>query len=107
MYFLMVCRHHDGMDEKREAVRSEHKQWVVSGGEGSAVVLIGSATLGADGKANGNFGVLEAKDEASARAFAEGDPYAHAGIVSEIEITPLPDTFQAHRISEPMTKPEV
>lgn len=105
MYFLMVCRHHDGVDEKRSSVRDEHKQWVVSGGEGSASVLIGSATVGEDGKANGNFGVLEAKDEASARAFAEGDPYNKAGIVAAIEITPLPDTFQAHRISEPMTKP--
>ncbi len=38
MYFLMVCRHHDGMDEKREAVRGEHKEWVVSGGEGVASV---------------------------------------------------------------------
>ena len=111
MYFLMVCRHHDGVDEKRSSVRDEHRKWVVSGGEGSASVLIGSATLGEDGRANGNFGVLEAKDAASARAFAEGDPYnrralAHPGRVAAIEITPLPDTFQAHRISEPMTKPE-
>jgi len=103
MYFLMVCRHHDGVDEKRGSVRAEHRKWVVSGGEGSASVLIGSATLGEDGNANGNFGVLEAKDAASARAFAEGDPYNRAGIVAAIEITPLPDTFQAHRISEPMS----
>ena len=31
-------------------------------------------------------------------AFAEGDPYARAGIVERIEITALASRFQAHRI---------
>ena len=26
-----------------------------------------------------------------------------SGIVASIELTPLPDSFQSHRISEPMT----
>ena len=39
----------------------------------------------------------------SARGFAEGDPFARAGIVETIEVTPLPDTFQAHRITDPMS----
>ena len=39
----------------------------------------------------------------SARRFAEGDPFVGAGIVETIEVTPLPDTFQAHRITEPMS----
>lgn len=106
MFFLMRCHHHDGMDDRREAVRAEHKAWVASAGDGSAGVLIGSATVDPDGKSTGNWGVLEAKDAASARAFAEGDPFNRAGIVSEIDIIPLPDTFQAYRIAEPMSKLE-
>lgn len=103
MFFLMRCLHHEGMDEKRDAHRAEHREWVKSGGEGGAVVLIGSALLGADGGSAGNFGILQAEDEAAARAFAEGDPFCREGIVRTIELTRLPDTFQAHRIAEPMT----
>ncbi|MBC7336411.1 MAG: hypothetical protein H5U01_09100, partial [Clostridia bacterium] len=46
---------------------------------------------------------LEAADLAQARAFAEGDPFNRAGIVASIELTPLPETFQAHRIADPMS----
>lgn len=87
----------------RDTHRAEHRAWVQSGGEGRAIVLIGSALLGPDGSAIGNFGILEAESEADARAFAEGDPFNRAGIVETIELTALPDGFQAHRIAEPMT----
>jgi len=102
-YFLMQCFHLEGMDSARDTHRPAHRDWVQSGGEGKAIVLVGSAMLDAAGGASGNFGILEAASEADARAFAEGDPYNRAGIVSRIALTPLPDTFQAHRIGEPMT----
>lgn len=101
-YFLMRCLHHPGVDAKRDEHRPAHRAWVQSGGEGLARVLIGSAILGDEGGI-GNFGVLEAASLAHARAFAEGDPFNREGLVSKIEMTPLPDTFQAHRISDPMT----
>lgn len=91
------------MDAKRDTHRAEHRDWVKSGGNGLAEVLIGSALADQDGAPIGNFGILRAADMASARGFAEGDPFAKAGIVETIEITPLPDTFQAHRITDPMT----
>ena len=103
MFFLMKCLHRPGMDERRDEVRPKHREWVKSGGEGLAVVLIGSALVDECGASIGNFGVLSAKDEASARAFAEGDPFNAAGIVDTIEIARLADSFQAHRIAEPMT----
>lgn len=103
MFFLMRCLHHEDMDAAREAHRPAHRAWVQSGGEGRALVLIGSALLGADGAPIGNFGILQADSPEKARAFAEGDPFNRAGIVATIELTPLPDTFQAHRIGEPMT----
>ncbi len=103
MYFLMRCLHHEGQDAARDAHRPAHRSWVQSGGDGAAVVLIGSALLDENGASIGNFGILEASDLAQASAFAEGDPFNRAGIVASIELTPLPESFQAHRIAEPMT----
>lgn len=104
MYFLMQCEHHPDMNDLRDEHRAAHRQWVQSAGQGLAGVLIGSATLGEDGNSNGNFGVLEAESLENAMAFAKGDPFNLAGIVSKISMTPLPDGFQAHRIAEPMSQ---
>ncbi|MFN3274232.1 MAG: YciI family protein [Paracoccus sp. (in: a-proteobacteria)] len=102
-FFLMRCLHHPGMAERRDALRAEHRVWVGSGGRGLVSVLIGSALLGEDGDSIGNFGILEARSIGDARRFAEGDPFAAAGIVRDIDITPLPDGFQAARITDPMS----
>ncbi len=102
-FFLMRCLHHPGMDERRDTLRPDHRGWVGSGGGGLVAVLIGSALQGPDGEGIGNFGILEARSAEDARRFAEGDPFAKAGIVREIDITPLPDGFQAARIGDPMS----
>lgn len=101
-FFLMRCLHHPDQEAARDAQRPAHRAWVQSGGGGLASVLIGSALLGETGGI-GNFGILEAASAADARAFAEGDPFNAAGIVARIELTPLPDTFQAGRIADPMS----
>ncbi len=106
MFFLMACEHHADKDAARDENRPAHREWVRSGGNGLAAVLVGSATIHDDGSTRGNFGILEANSMENAVAFAEGDPFALAGIVKSISITPLPDTFQAHRISDPMTARE-
>ncbi|QQM30714.1 hypothetical protein JET14_00500 [Martelella lutilitoris] len=102
-FFLMRCMNAPDVDDLREKTRPEHRAWVSSGGKGLVSVLIGSALVDDEGRSCGNFGILEAKTRADAEAFAEGDPFRKAGIVAEIELTPLPETFQAHRISEPMS----
>ncbi len=102
-FFLMRCVHHPGMDEKRNEARPTHREWVGKGGGGLASVLIGSAMLDEDGTAKGHFGILEAANVSDARAFAEGDPFNESGVVADIVLTPLPDTFQAHRITERMS----
>ena len=103
MYFLMQCTHHPDMDNLRNEHRAEHREWVKSGGKGTAIVLIGSATINDEATSTGNFGILEAENQANAMAFAEGDPFNVAGIVSNISMTRLADGFQAHRIPEPMS----
>lgn len=102
-FFLMRCLHHPGMDARRDALRPAHREWVGSGGGGKVSVLIGAALQDDEGSSIGNFGILEAASRADAQAFAEGDPFARDGIVADIELTPLPDTFQAHRIADPMS----
>lgn len=103
MYFLMQCIHHSDMDKLRDDHRTKHREWVKSGGMGLAVVLIGSATINDEAISTGNFGILQTKSLADAMAFAEGDPFNNAGIVSDISMTRLTDGFQAHRIPEPMS----
>lgn len=102
-FFLMRCLHHAGQEAARDLHRPVHRAWVQSGGKGLATVLIGSALHDSSGASIGNFGILEATDIAEAKAFAEGDPFNQAGIVAKIELTPLPATFQAERICDPMT----
>jgi len=102
-FFIMKCTHHVGQDAKRDEVRPIHREWVGSGGNGLASVLIGSAFLTDQSVPAGHWGILEADDAAAALAFAEGDPFNKNGVVAEIEITPLPDTFQAHRITDRMS----
>lgn len=103
MFFLMTCTHHDNVGAARDALRPEHRTWVQSGGNGVAKVLTGSALWDGDGTGIGNFGILEAQSEASARAFAEGDPFYRNGIVSGYSLTRLADGFRAERI-DPLTQ---
>ena len=104
MFFLMICHHHDGPEiaALRDRLRPAHRDWVVSGGDGLAVVLTGAALWDGTGEGIGNFGILQAETEASARAFADGDPFATGGVVREITLTRLADTFRAERIT-PLT----
>jgi len=104
MYFLMICPHRSGteINALRDQLRPQHRVWVASGGNGLARVLTGSALWNAGGDGIGNFGILEARDEQAARAFAEGDPFFKGGVVKRVELTRLADSFQAHRI-DPLT----
>lgn len=105
MFFLMICHHHraEGIAALRENLRPAHRDWVATGGGGLAQVLTGAALWDAAGEGIGNFGILAAPDEAAARAFAEGDPFARGGVVASIGLTRLADSFQAGRI-DPLTR---
>jgi uncharacterized protein YciI len=105
MFFLMICPHKSGAEISalRDDLRPLHRAWVASGGQGLARVLTGSALWNAEGEGIGNFGILEAQDEAAASAFAEGDPFFTGGVVARVELMRLADTFQAQRI-DPLTQ---
>lgn len=103
MFFLMICHHHPGVDTLRDELRPRHRDWVATGGNGLARVLTGSALWDDAGQGIGNFGLLQADTEAQTRAFAEGDPFATGGVVRDITLTRLADSFQAARI-DPLTR---
>lgn len=103
MFFLMECLHNDGVADARDRLRPVHRDWVKSGGDGLASVLIGSALWADDGTAIGHWGILEAETPEAARAFAQGDPFAREGVVREVKVTRLADTFMADRVSPRMT----
>jgi uncharacterized protein YciI len=105
MFFLMECSHNPGKEEERDRLRAAHRNWVRSGG-GVASVLIGSAIWDEHGRAIGNFGIIEAESEETARAFADGDPFSVNGIVADIRLTRLADSFQEQRIDR-MTDAEI
>jgi uncharacterized protein len=103
-YWLMVCRHRDGCEELREQHREAHRAHVATGGGGVARVLTGGALTLDDGQTPvGNFGVMEAPTREAVRAFADADPFARAGLVETVEITPIAARFQANRI-DPLTR---
>ena len=102
-FFTMHCYHHPNKDAARDDARPVHREWVKSGGNGLASVLIGSAFLDDDGTPIGHWGILESETADTARRFAEGDPFHLNGVVARIEIVPLPDGFQAHRITDRMS----
>ncbi|WP_028035264.1 YciI family protein [Chelativorans sp. J32] len=104
MYFLMICRHREGVSELRDELRPKHREHVATGGRGLAKVLTGSALWEREtGSGIGNFGILEAETYERARAFAEQDPFHINGVVENVELVRLADTFQAQRI-DPLTK---
>jgi uncharacterized protein YciI len=105
MFFLMICHHHPSADVLRDNLRPEHRDWVATGGGGLTRVLTGSALWDDEGQGIGNFGILEAQTETQARAFADGDPFATGGVVRDITLTRLADTFQAARIDPLTTAP--
>lgn len=98
MFFLMQCHHHPEKGAARDTHRTAHREWVGSGGNGLASVLIGSAMWNENGDGIGNFGILETATKADAQAFAHGDPFNQQGIVREITLTRLADGFQESRI---------
>lgn len=104
MFFLMICHHHDGPEiaALRDRLRPAHRKWVVSGGDGLAVVLTGAALWDEAGAGIGNFGILQADTETQARAFAEADPFTKGGVVREITLTRMADSFRAERL-DPLT----
>lgn len=86
MLFAIICRDRPGALELRQAARPAHLDWIE---RHRAAVVTAGPMLDAAGSPVGSLFLVEAADEAAARAFAEADPYKAAGLFAEVEIRPF------------------
>jgi uncharacterized protein YciI len=83
MQFLLIAHDKEDGLATRKATRAAHLDyWIGLGG-----VLFGGPLLGADGNPFGSILVIEAEDEAAARAKFEADPYVEAGLFEMTSIS--------------------
>ncbi|HLU65088.1 MAG TPA: YciI family protein [Kofleriaceae bacterium] len=85
MLFAIICRDRPGHAEVRQANRAAHLDFLASLGDR----LKGAGPfLDDDGAMDGSMILLEAEDRAAAEAVARTDPYAVAGLFSDVQIRP-------------------
>jgi uncharacterized protein YciI len=80
------CRDKPGHLEVRLDNRADHLAYLE--GFGAAIKAAGPTLDEAD-KPNGSVIVIELANEGAARDFCAGDPYAKAGLFTEVEVAPM------------------
>lgn len=84
MPFLIIAHDHEGMDIRREEVRQAHRDYLASFG---SKLLSSGALLDETGqKIIGGASLIDTDDRLEAVRFEQEDPYARAGIRSDVEI---------------------
>lgn len=82
MLIAVICTDKPGALETRKANREAHLAYIKDTG----VVAQAGPFLDADGMMCGSLLVLEVEDMAAAQAWADGDPYAKAGLFADVRI---------------------
>lgn len=85
MLFALICTDKPNSVELRMSVRPDHLTYLES--LGTALKAAGPFTDD-EGKPTGSLVIIEAADKAAAKAMAENDPYARAGLFAAVEIRP-------------------
>ena len=85
MLFALIGTYKPASLDLRMAVRPDHLKHLES--LGPALKAAGPFTDD-DGKPSGSLVIIEAADRAQAKAIAEADPYAKAGLFASVEIRP-------------------
>lgn len=93
MYFMVI-----GTDKRdalplRVATRARHRDWLRGSHERVAVVASGASLERDSTIMNGSLLVVAASCYEDALAFAQADPYAHAGVFENVEIRRWDWTF--------------
>ena len=89
MHFVITCKDKPGQPKLRQANRPDHLDYL-AGQEGRIVAA--GPTL--DGNApNGSVLIMEFDDLEAGQAFADGDPYAKAGVFESVSVTPWKKVF--------------
>tara|TARA_R110002124_G_scaffold100168_7_gene246858 strand:- start:5646 stop:5918 length:273 start_codon:yes stop_codon:yes gene_type:complete len=84
MLFALMANDKPGALDTRKATRDAHLAYVRETG----VVAQAGALLDADGEMCGSLLILDVADRAAADAWAADDPYAKAGLFSDVTIKP-------------------
>lgn len=87
MLFILICKDKPGGLETRLATRPVHLDYL-GGLNDKGVIKFAGPFLGEDGKPIGSLLAVEAADKAGAKAIADGDPYAKAGLFETVEVHP-------------------
>lgn len=90
MLYLVLA--HDGTDaeapQRRASVRAQHLE-AAQAAAASGTLVMGGALLADDGTMTGSAMVIEADDEAAARAMVENDIYRRSGVWVDVHIWPF------------------
>ena len=81
--FSVICRDKPSSVDLRMATRPDHLDYLKSSG---TKVWIGGPMLDDDEKPIGSVLLIEAASKIDAQKFADGDPYAKAGLFDSVEI---------------------
>jgi uncharacterized protein YciI len=87
MLFALLCTDKPGALQVRLDTRPEHAAYLNRLDEEGKLAFAGPF-LGEDGKPNGSLVVIKAETIEAARALADADPYAKAGLFAGVEIKP-------------------
>lgn len=82
MRATLICLDKPGNEEVRKATREAHLAYI----QATGVVEMAGPFLSPEGGMTGSLIVLDVPDLAAAEAWAEGDPYAKAGLFASVDI---------------------
>jgi uncharacterized protein YciI len=82
MMHVLICTDRDGALDLRLANRDAHLAYLKADGH----VVQAGPFVDAEGKMCGSLIVFDTEDRAHVEAFAEGDPYAKAGLFADVRI---------------------
>ena len=87
MLFAFLCKDKPDHLQVRMDTRPAHLEHLNALNEAGTLKMAGPF-LDAEGKPNGSLVIVEAADITAARALAEADPYAKAGLFESVEVRP-------------------
>ncbi len=93
MLYVLICTDKTGALPVRKANRPQHLEYLKSLGD--TVMLAGPFTEEDGATMNGSLVVVEAASLQAARAIADGDPFAKAGVFANVEVRPWRWTINA------------
>jgi uncharacterized protein YciI len=85
MLFALICKDKSGHLQVRLDTRPEHVAFLNGLNEKGTLKFAGPF-LDGDGKPDGSLVVIEADDANAAKALAQQDPYARAGLFESVEV---------------------